>query len=187
VSQGVAIAVGVAAYLVLMGGLIGWRVRKGLSSTPWHVVRVLTEEGGPFEVKVAALGGTWNPAKPLGSGNISGPGVGVYRLEESGEVHLTWTPKRGVAREFSGPIPDRVRPDSEQTVRMRRTWHRFLYVYVTMLAAGFVVGLVVAGGSTLHRLAGGGIGVFVAIAVMAIGGTVLSAVRSFRPKHDVRP
>jgi hypothetical protein len=172
----------VCSWVLLMGGTIWWVVRKGLQSTPWRVVRVLTEGRGPY--KVTLSGGfrtTWNPAKPLGSNNgISGPGVGVYRLDDSGEVHLTWTPKDGVPREHTGPIPDRVRPNSEQTVRMRRMWHRFIYLYLATLVGGFLLGFAVAGGDIAHRLAGGSIGVLVAILALALGGTVLSGVRSFR-------
>jgi hypothetical protein len=178
----VAALIGVVLWLLLIGGTIWWRVRKGLQSTPWRVVRVLTEGRGPYEVRIGGgFRSTWNPAKPLGASNgLSGPGVGVYRLNESGDVVLTWTPEGEAPRELSGPIPDRVRPDSEQTVRMRRMWHRLVYVYLTTLIAGFVVGFAVAGGSTAHRLAGGSIGVLVAILVLSLGGTAVSGVRSFR-------
>ena len=178
----VAFIVGAVLWLLFVGGVLWWKARKMLQSTPWRVVRVLLEGQDPYEVHIG--GGfrtTWNPAKPLGASNgLSGPGVGAYRLDESGNVHLTWTPKGGAPRELSGPIPDRVRPNSEQTVRMRRLWHSFVYVYLTTLVVGFAAGFAIAGGTAARRLAGGAIGVFVAIVVLSIAGTVLSAVRSFR-------
>lgn len=177
----------VAVWVAWMVALVWWTVRKGLQSTPWRVVRVLTEGLGPYEVKVTGFRSTWNPAKPLGSGStLSGPGTGIYRLDESGVVHLTWTPKRGPIREFSGSVPDRVRPDSEQTISLRKKWHRILYMYTTTVVVGFLVGFTLAGGSVPHRLAGGGIGVFVAFIVLAVGGTIFSALLSFRRQPCAR-
>lgn len=92
---------------------------------------------------------------------------------------MDWRPKIGQPQQLYGPLPDKLRPESDWNLRRRRLFHKLIAVYCAALGAGFVVGFAVAGGSLGRRLAGGGIGLFVGLLVVAIVGTVLSAVPSF--------
>jgi len=167
--------------VVWFAGVLWWSFRRVLRGTPTRVVRGLLQSDGHVEIKVkAAFVGTWNPARPLGANNaLSGPGVAVYSLDDTGEVHLDWRPKIGQPQQLHGPLPDKLRPESDWNLRRRQLFHKLVAVYCVALGAGFVVGFAVAGGSLGRKLAGGGIGLFFGILVLAIAGTVLSAVRSF--------
>ena len=143
--------------------MLPWPTRK----SPKRVVRRL--RGGMYETRIRAGGGVWNPAKPTGDDNwIFGPGDARYWTDESGLIHLDFERSNGKTEKYSGPVPERLSQPTGSGRRSRKAVLGILVGYLALLALGFVVGYFVTRGSTLNRVVGGGIGLFVAMVVASI-------------------
>jgi hypothetical protein len=112
------------------------------------------------------MGGTWNPAKPLGLDNrIFGPALATYSLDESGIVHLRLQPKKGPEQVLSGSIPEGLLHDTPAARRNRTLKRWVLAIYGTWIGVGFALGFLLSGGSTGRRLEVGALGLLAAIVV----------------------
>jgi hypothetical protein len=159
-----AVALGIVISLVLMS-LFMWRwMRNAFASTPRGVLRHLRKAGGVHRMKLRGWEGTWNPAKPLGIDNrIFGPGEATHSLDEQGAVHLELRGRGNKLALYSGPIPETLIRPSQAAQRGRKLMRYVLIGYAALMIIGFVVGYFAAGGSAVHRLVAGVIGVFVAM------------------------
>lgn len=167
--------------LIASGGSIAWGLRRGQQRTPTGIVtRLRKRPGERLRVRESTsqrITGTWNPARPFGSGKIYGYGTGSYWLEGD-QVHLEWHPKKRSSEHFVGPAP---------TVQAysRSSWARrgltaALGIYLAAATVGFVLAYETSSGSSTHR---SGIGAFGAIAgylAAYVAAIIVLAVRSHR-------
>lgn len=149
---------------------------------PTRVVKSLITRGGPYEVRIDRLTSLWVPGRTDPHDTVTGPGTGVYRLDDAGDIHLAWTPQRGDAVEFRGPVPDNLRPDSPQMRRARRVVRVALCALLVVLSCGFAIGAAVGGGTTSHRVSSGFIGVIVAMFASPMLLHFAAAIKSVRMK-----
>ena len=177
-----AIGVAVVVGFVVMFALVALATRvKADGTTPKGIVRELQKTREPVFSSISTMESTWNPAKPLGPDNgIVGPGKSKYTLDEAGVVHLVFQPKSGAARHFDGPIPESILNESSHQAKARKLVRGARIAYALALIGGFVIGFVVAGGSTAHHLAGGGVGFLAMFLVLWTTALVLRVVVSLR-------
>jgi hypothetical protein len=171
---------------VVLGAILvyvfGWLLTGNpLAGTPSRIARRIRQTGTVYEIRMRSLGETWNPEKPLGPGQgVSGPGRATYWLDESSIVHLTFSPKVGPERHYSGPLPEVLLPGSPKAGRARNLVRFVIGGYLLLIVTGFVVGYFFAHGSSDHRWIEGGIGVGIAMIVGWVLGLVLNVGSSVR-------
>jgi hypothetical protein len=181
----VGVALGVIISVGWMVLFMRWWMRNTFASTPKGVLRHLTRTGSVHLKHVKGIEGVWNPAKPLGPDNqVFGPGEATYSLDDSGTVHLEFRDGSGTMLRYSGPIPDALIHPTQDALRARSLLRYVLVGYVALMVVGFVVGYAAAGGSTLHRLVAGAVGLFIVMALvwfvtllLRVGQSVRSLVR----------
>ncbi len=151
-------AISVLLTFAYTGFLVWLSYRRALARSPRGIVHRI-QVAGSHEVKLGNIGGVWNPAKPLGAGNlVLGPGVASYTLGSDGTVHLRFETKGGDVQDFSGPIPQRLSGEgSEADVRGRTLRRRITVAYAITLLGAFVVGVAASsGGWATRTLVGAG-------------------------------
>ena len=174
---GAGIAAGALA-LAVCGFIVRSGMRNVFAATPKGVLRRL-QKSSPVQLRLKVTDGIWNPEKPLGVGNrIFGPGEATYWQDEAGTVHLEIRAQGGQLQRFEGPVPETlILPSARRSQKILRL---VLAGYVAMCLGGLVTGLLVAGNTAAHRLIGAIVGLFVAIMLVAVGGTVLRVAVSVR-------
>ncbi len=176
---------GVVLGLVLSLGFLyfwmRWWMRNAFASTPKGVLRHLGKTGSVHLKHVKSIEGIWNPSKPLGQDNrIFGPGEATYSLDDFATVTLEFRMRNGPLKRYSGPIPESLIHPTEKVLRARKLLRYVLIGYVAIMIVGFVIGYAVGGGSALHRLIAGGIGLLIAIALVWLVALVLRVWLSVR-------
>ena len=154
----------------------GWR-----TTTVAGVQRRLRQPGDQVQVRIGYQGAfvrAWDPSRPLGpSKGVRGAGYGSYRLNELGQVTLTWHPVGGHVRELTGPPVD-LAPGVHQ-VHARRLLIAMCMLYLAILAiAGFTAGLL-TGRPVFGVLAAG-----IVACVLPIVTTALRTWRSSASSHE---
>jgi hypothetical protein len=156
------IAAGVCAAVFGLG-VMAWWFRRAWGHTPAGVMSALRAHDGERHVRVVwleAMGGTWNPAKPLGFNNpLFAVGSGTYHLGSDGQVTLDWHPVKGEPAEYRGAVPDRFK-DTPERRRVHKFLHLLLAVYAVAVASGFAIGYLLSTGTVTARLGVGMLGVF---------------------------
>ena len=116
---------------------------------------------GSLTVKLGPFTNVWTPERPrrnhlpMGFYQMPGRGLLTYTLEPDGEtVHLRWQPKKGPAREWTGPIPVVATPGFR--AESRRGTGVALVAFVVIEGLGALGGLL--GGSILGGLGAGLVG-----------------------------
>lgn len=176
---GVVVGIFLGAILIFS---FGWLLSGNpLAGTPSRIFRNIREVGTVYVIRMRSLGETWNPEKPLAPGQgVSGPGRATYWLDESGVVHLTFSPKVGPERHYSGPLPETLLPGSPKARRSRNLLRVVVGSYLLLLLAGFMVGYFFSHGSSGHRWITGGIGVGISMILGWVLGLVLNVGSSVR-------
>lgn len=160
------------------GGIVWWSIRRARSTYSTAIVRQMKSTGRPVVIRVSDRRGTWNPARKEVSGRLFANGVAQYSLDESGTVHLRFTPAAGPDQLYEGAIP--TWHDSPEGRRRRRLLRRFWVVYVLWLLIGFGTGLAVAGGSTARHLVFAVGGLFLFMLLASLGTTAIQVVLAVR-------
>lgn len=121
------------------------------------VIRDLRRHGS-FTVKLGPFTNVWTPERPrpnclpVGFYQMPGRGLLTYSLEADGEtVHLRWQPKKGPAREWTGPVPIVATPDFRRDSRKGNGVA--ILAFVLIEALGAIMG--VLGGSIVGGLGAG--------------------------------
>jgi hypothetical protein len=167
VNTGAAVALGVVVSLTFLTVWMRWWMKNAFASTPQGVLRRLGKSGTVHLRHVKGIEGIWNPSQPLGVDNrLFGPGEAIYSLDDAATVTLDFRAKDGRVRRYSGPIPESVIHPSEKALRVRRLIRVVLLGYGAVLLIGLGIGWIVGGGTALHRLIAGVIGMFVAMALV---------------------
>lgn len=123
------------------------------------IVGQLKATDSPVIVQVSDRIGTWNPAREEVAGRLFANGTAEYALDESGNVHLCFSPATGPDQRYDGPIP--AFHDSPEGQRRRRPLRRAWIIYLAWLLIGIGIGLAIAHGSVIRHL------------VFAVGGLFL--------------
>jgi hypothetical protein len=132
----------------------------------------------------------WNPQKLGGFANsISGRGLAMYWLDESGLVHLWFRPKYGSEEHYAGPLPEALQHGSSSSRRVRKQFRLVVGGYVVLTMTGFLTGYFVTNGSAVHRLIAAGIGVGIGMVlfwllslIFSVGSSVRSLFRREPPR-----
>jgi hypothetical protein len=153
------------------------------------IVRRLKNSPNEHRVRLGLLDwtGIWNPADSRSSGRVYGPGVGVYRLDDEGQIHLNWTPQDGQVQHLVGTLPvDGANAAGRR--RARRIAWTIAGIYGGSLVLGFVLGYRLSDGSSGRRVVVGlfgGLGGYVAMyVVMLVVLTVLGMRHRSRKTHN---
>lgn len=178
-----AFAAGIACSMIIFAWF--WR-RARRFSAPWIICR-LQESRNPYETHVSFMDQTWNPTpgdgrrKLIGPGcPIIGPGTALYRLDDSGGVHLSFRTQSGGEQHFSGPLP----ATSEQPSFWHGVYGLARWVLLLdgfLLVGGAISGYLLSSGSIPTRLGGACVG-------LVLGGlatTVVSVI--FMVSTSIRP
>lgn len=166
-----------------------WWMRNAFASTPKGVLRHLGKTGSVHLKHVKSIEGIWNPSKPPGRDNrLFGPGEATYSLDDPATVTLEFRVRNGQLKRYTGPIPETLIYPTEKVLRARKLLRYVLLGYIAIMIVGFVIGYAVVGGSALHRLIAGGIGLLIAMALVWFVTLVLRVGLSIRSlakgKHD---
>ncbi len=155
--------VAAACAAVLALGVMAWWGRRAWGHTPAGVMSALRAHDGDHRIRVLwleAMGGAWNPAKPLGFNNpLFAVGSGTYHLDGNGQVTLDWHPAKGEPAEYRGAVPDRFK-DTPERRRIHKVLHLLLAVYAVAVAGGFAIGYLTSTGTVTTRLGFAMLGVF---------------------------
>jgi hypothetical protein len=121
------------------------------------VIRHLRRHGS-LSVKLGPFTNVWTPERPrpnhlpMGFYQMPGRGLLTYTMDPEGEtVHLRWQPKRGPAREWTGPVPVVATPEFRKDSRRGIGVALIVFLVIEGLGAG----LGVMGGSILGGLGAG--------------------------------
>lgn len=175
------IILGVAIGLGFLGVWMRWWMRNAFASTPKGVVRQLSKTGSVHLKHVKSIEGIWNPSRPLGQDNrVFGPGEATYSLNDSASVTLEFREPSGQSRRYSGPVPETLIHPTREVLRRRKLLRYVLVGYVAVMIVGFVIGYAVVGGSALHRLIAGGVGLLIAMVLVSLMTLVLRVGLSLR-------
>lgn len=173
--------IGGAIALILSCAYLVPLLRGALQRSPAGVMKRLSSPGAEHRVRLnwmTAIGGTWNPEKPLEAGNpIFDRGSGTYHLTDDGQVELTWETSSGATRTYRGTVPDRLRPDSPQRGRTRHALHLIGALYAVVTVVGFAVGYLSAHGPVGNRIGFGGLGVFAGWVLIWLVVMIINVVR----------
>ena len=157
--DGATLAITVAVAIVVVVPEFALLNRRRRRRTPFGVVKRLRVPGESHSFQMRALdpGGIWNPGKPWGMDNLLyGPGRATYTLRSDGEVSLDWVPRYGSPVTVKGPIPPLLRQGGLMTPSARRLAWLVASTYLTLTAAGFVIGWLMSGVDVHSRAAWGG-------------------------------
>ena len=156
-------------------------MKNVFASTPKGVLRHLRKSGNVRLRHVKTTDGIWNPSKPLGLDNrLYGPGEAIYSLDDPATVTLQFRAKDGQVKRYSGPVPETIIHPSEKVQRARKLARWVFVGYFAVVVIGFGIGWAVGGGSPLHRLIAGVIGMFIAMALMWLATLVIQVGLSIR-------
>jgi hypothetical protein len=177
-------------YAGILGAVIGlgfigvwmrWWTRNTFATTPKGVLRHLAKTGSVHLKHVKSIEGIWNPSKPLGQDNrLFGPGEATYSFDDVATVTLEFRERNGHVKRYSGPVPEPLTHPTEEVLRARKLLRYVLVGYVALMIIGFAIGYGVAGGSALHRLIVGGIGLLIAMILVWFVALVLRVGLSVR-------
>ena len=125
--------------------------------------------------------GAWNPSQPFRrNGQVFGTGTAAYRLDGDGRVQLTWTPKSGEPRDYTGDIPAPLRVGHPTRRRRRILLRAITVVYLVATIGGFSSGFLLSSGPAKDRVGSGLGGVFVAMVLIWIAATAVSVAQGSR-------
>jgi hypothetical protein len=152
----------VAVVVGLVGYSTFWMQMRSVRGVAWRLRRRPTKR---VRVKVRRIMGAWDPSdsRHIWNGDLKGPGVATYSLDDEGVVTVEFRPKSGLEERKSGSIPVRFagKPPSRKSQLIRR----FYWAYVSSLFVGCTLGYLLAHGAIIDRVLGGIVGILVAMAV----------------------
>jgi hypothetical protein len=183
------VVVAEAIWVICFVVMAVWMARYGWVRSAPGIVRRLKNSRNEHRVRLGHLDGIglWNPADSRSSGRVYGPGVGVYRLDDEGQVHLNWTPQSGQEQHLVGPLPVDG-PNAPGRPRARKMAWTIAGIYGGSLVLGFVLGYRLSDGSSGRRVVVGlfgGLGGYVAMyVVMLVVLTALGMRHRSRKTHN---
>jgi hypothetical protein len=159
-------AIAVVAFVLYMWAIWKYTINRAALG----VVRALRRNPGQaYTVRVhkRVPVGAWNPSQSLRRrAQVFGDGTATYRLDGTDRVTLTWTPRTGVGRDYTGDIPPQIDTGHPEQHKRAVVLRLTAIVYAIAAVGGFAAGYTVSSGAPGRRVGFGLAGVFVAMIVL---------------------